>query len=158
MTCHDPMPTRSALDIPAELAAERHASLRDEQDRARTAAFAAKGRAGLAADDPGAVHWIRGGVGRRLVTLGSAIRPGAGRSVEGTSAAANLGPAEPEVDHLAALDDGRGPRTTSMSTSGSASTATRSANRPGRSDPTRSSQPISSAAVSVADRMASAGV
>ena len=34
-----------------------------------------------------------------------------------------------------------------MSTSGSASSATRSANRPGASDPTRSSQPIISAAV-----------
>lgn len=75
MTCHDPMPTRSALDIPAELAAERHASLREARDRARTATIAASGGAGLADDDPGAVHRIRGVVGRRLVALGSAIDP-----------------------------------------------------------------------------------
>ena len=43
-----------------------------------------------------------------------------------------------------------------MSTSGSASTATRSAKRPGASEPTRSSQPISSAAVRVAERIAAA--
>ena len=48
-----------------------------------------------------------------------------------------------------------GRRRTSMSSSGSASTATRSAKRPGASEPTRSSQPISSAAVRVAERIAS---
>ena len=44
-----------------------------------------------------------------------------------------------------------------MSASGSPSSATRSANRPGRSEPTRSSQPISSAAATVAERSAASG-
>ena len=44
-----------------------------------------------------------------------------------------------------------------MSSSGSPSTATRSANRPTASEPTRSDQPIASAATVVAVRIASSG-
>lgn len=75
MTCYDAIPARSAGDLPYELAAERYAALRDERDRTRAAVVAAGTSDDATTVGEGAIHRVRGVVGRRLVALGSAIDP-----------------------------------------------------------------------------------
>lgn len=75
MTCYDPAPARSAGDLPYELAAERYAAIREEHDRSRAAIVAARPDEDRATAEPGAIHRVRGVVGRRLVAVGSAIDP-----------------------------------------------------------------------------------
>jgi len=73
VTCFEPTPTRSAWDLPVEVAAERPAALRREGARDRLVAIA-RGEDPDPAD-AGPMHRIRRAVGRRLVAIGSAIDP-----------------------------------------------------------------------------------
>ena len=149
VTCYDPAPARSAGDLPTSSppSARRHS--REPTGRVRPT-------------------WPPD---RRRRATAEPARPSRSRRRRPPArASAAIDPAPPAArrpDRRVAdrpstaappLTTVRGRRRTSMSMSGSASTATRSANRPGASDPTRSSQPIIVGAVSVADRIASTGV
>ena len=147
MTCFDPDPARSTFDLPLEVATARMVALQRETDRTRSAERHSGPVHGIRTRDRTRAHRPR--VGDRAL-----------RDADGDVAPADrrqpLTP--PSSTGTPPLRTSVGRRRTSTSTSGSASTATRSANRPGVSEPTRSSQPISSAAVRVAERIAAGGV
>ena len=118
MTSLAPDRVRSTFDLPLEAATDRIAGLYRETDRAR---HADSSRLGL-------VDGTRARIGRMFITIGSAIAP---RSMSATTPASrpvgrqSLRP--PRSIGTPPLTTLAGRRSTSMSTSGSASTATRSA-------------------------------